>query len=63
MTLSFRKHGNLYRCKEVLGVHEEVHERLDIRSTNRCSTWLMYHQPPDEWELDLDNDEVEYAIS
>jgi hypothetical protein len=67
MTLSFQKYGNLYRCKEVLHVHEEVHERLDIKSTNNCSTWqfvsFMYHQPPNEWEEDSDNDEVEYVIS
>ncbi len=48
-------------------VHEEVQERLEKISTNKGfaqqSTSLQYHQLPDEWEKDLDDDEVEQMVS
>ncbi len=64
MSLSSQRHANLYRSKEVLCVHEEVHERLKVKSIDRGFVWQstspQYHQPPlDEWEEDLDNEEVE----
>jgi hypothetical protein len=39
MSMSFQIHGNLYKYEELLCVHEEVQERLEIRSIDRGSTW------------------------
>ncbi len=39
---------------------------MEIRSINRGFAWQFaspqYCQPHDEWEKDMDNDEVEHAI-
>jgi hypothetical protein len=43
MSLFFRGHGNLYKFEEVLCVHEEVHEGLEIRSTYKCMVGNLFH--------------------
>ncbi len=35
LSLSSRRHGNMYRFEEILHVHEEVHEGLEIKPTTR----------------------------
>lgn len=39
ISLSSCRHGNLYRSEEVLCVHEEVQEGLEIKSTDRGFAW------------------------
>ncbi len=64
--LSWR-HGNMYKFEEILHLHEETHVGLGIRWINKGFVWQstspQYNQPPSEWEENLDNDEVEQAIS
>ncbi len=63
MNMLFRIHSNLYKFEEVLCVHEEIQEGLEIRSIDRSFAWQFaspqYHQPHEEWAKDLNNDEVE----
>jgi len=59
MSLLSQKHCNLYISKKVLHVHVKAHERLEIKSTNRGFASPQYHQTHEEWEENLDNDEVE----
>jgi len=58
MNLSSWRHDNLYKSKNILHAHEEVQERLEIRSINKGFVWQStspwYCQPNDEWEEDMD---------
>lgn len=58
MNLSSWRHDNLYKSEKILHVHEEVRERLEIKSINKGFVWQSispwYCQPNDEWEEYLD---------
>jgi hypothetical protein len=39
MSMLFQRHGNLYKSKVALCVHEEIQEGLEIKSIDKSSTW------------------------
>lgn len=47
-------------------MYQEVQGGMEIRSTNRGSTWryvlTQYRHNHEEWDEDLDNDEVEQIL-
>jgi len=63
MSLSTQRHGNLYKSKEVLHTLQKIQRGMEIRSINRGFAWQstspQYHHNHEEWDEDLDNDEVE----
>jgi hypothetical protein len=66
MSLSTQKHGALYRSEEILYTYQEVHRGMETRSIDRGSTWpsisLQYQHNHEEWDEDLDNDEIEHVL-
>ncbi len=67
MSLSTQRHGNLHRSKKILLMLQEVQGGMEIRSTNRGSAWqyasFEYHHNHEEWDENLENDEIEHVLS
>jgi hypothetical protein len=46
---------------------QEVQGGMEIRSTNRGSAWqyasFEYHHNHEEWDENLENDEIEHVLS
>jgi len=66
MTLSTQRHGNLYRSKKILHMHQEVQRGMETRSTTKGFAWqsalAQYHHHHEEWDEDLHNDEVKQIL-
>jgi hypothetical protein len=63
MNPSTQRHGNLYKSKEVLHMHQKIQGGMETRSINRGFIWQstspQYRHNHEEWDEDLDNNEVE----
>jgi len=61
MSLSTQRHGNLYKFEQMLHMHQKV-RGMETRSMNKGSIWQsispQYHHNHEEWNEDLDNDEI-----
>ncbi len=63
MSINPKASNSPYKSKEILQLHQEIQRGMEIRSIDRGSIWQstspQYHHNHEEWDEDLDNNEVE----
>ncbi len=66
MSLSFQRPSNLYKYEEILHVNEKICKGFEIRYIDKDYALQFdspqYHQPHEDQDEDLNNDEVEHVI-